>query len=66
MQALVLVNDLCVEDCNACIRDEVAENLCMCHCHEACEEWNITVAAGYASERSSYTELLACISLSKS
>jgi len=66
MQALVPVNSLYVEDCNICIRDEAGENLCMYYCHEAYEECNITLAAGYASDRSRCTEKLACTSLSKS
>jgi hypothetical protein len=66
MQALVPVNSLNVEDCNICTRDEVGDNLCMCHCHETYEECNITLAAAYASDRSSCSKKLACTSLSKS
>jgi len=66
MQALAPVNNLYVEDCNICVIDEVGDILCLCHCHEAYEECNITLAAGYASDKSSCSEKLACISLSKS
>jgi hypothetical protein len=54
MQAFVPMNCLYIEDCNVCIRDEVGDILCICH--EACEECNITLAAGYAFDRSSCSE----------